>query len=351
MKSAKKLLMWVALVLLLLLVVLSVASAFMGSVKARQLFNSVPLVVYWVVFGLLLIAAFIQFKSFLHQPSLFMLHAGPILVLAGAMWGSEGGHELARKYFGSRKIQSGYMVLPQGATDSRLMSADIQQELGKLPFKLHLRNFWLEYYRSGSAVLTGKKADGTRFELPCEAHTEFVIDESVKIKVLQSFKNFKVTFLNGKRTVVDEPGLGQNPAVEIEITKADDSVERGYLFERFQTMNSAGREFELGYSAGPIAGISDYKSHIQILYPNEASPRLERVIEVNHPLHFAGYHFYQHSYDDKALQYSVLHVVSDSGLYPVYLGYWLLGLGVLGRFYLRPVIKYFSSKERSNNDH
>ena len=349
MKSAKKLLMWVALVLLLLLVVLSVASAFMGSVKARQLFNSVPLVVYWVVFGLLLIAAFIQFKSFLHQPSLFMLHAGPILVLAGAMWGSEGGHELARKYFGSRKIQSGYMALPQGATDSRLMSADIQQELGKLPFKLHLRNFWLEYYRSGLPVLTGKKADGTRFELPCEAHTEFVIDEGVKIKVLRSFENLKVTSLDERITVSDEPGLGRNPAVEIEITKADDSVERGYLFERFPTMNSAGREFELGYSAGPIAGISDYKSHIQILYPNEASPRLERIIEVNHPLHFAGYHFYQHSYDSEALQYTVLHVVSDSGLRLVYLGYWLLGLGVLGRFYLRPVVRYFSSKGHSTN--
>lgn len=350
MTSAKKIFMWVALASLLLLVVLSVVGAFMGSVKARELFNSIPLVVYWFVFGLLLIAAFIQFKSFLRQPSLFMLHTGPVLVLAGAMLGSEGAHELARKYLGSQKIQSGYIVLTEGAVDDRLMSTDLQQELGRLPFKLHLRRFWLEYYRAGPAVLTGKKADGTRFELPCEAPTEFAIDGSVKIKVLRSFKNFKITLVEGKRQIIDMTGLGQNPAVEIEITKMDGSVQHGYLFEQFPAMNSAGRELQLGYSAGQIVGISDYKSHIEILFQNEANPRLERIIEVNHPLHFGGYHFYQHSYDDKALQYTILHVVSDSGLGFVYFGYWLLGIGVLGRFWLKPAIRFFSLKRLSSND-
>ena len=335
--------------LLLLLIVLSIAGAFMGSVSARRLFNSPPLVACWVVFALLLIAAFATFKGFWRQSSLLMLHAGPVLILAGAMWGSGPAHKLAAKYFGSQKIQSGYMLLTEGAVDDRLMSPDLQQQLGRLPFMLGLRRFWLEYYRGGQPVLTGKSPDGTPFELPCEAPAEFVIDDGVKINVLRSFENFKITLVDGKTVVSDEADSGRNPAVEIEITRADDLVEHGYLFERFPTMNSAGREFELGYSAGTITGISDYKSHIQVLYPNEASPRLERVIEVNHPLHFAGYHFYQHSYDSEALQYTVLHIVSDSGLRLVYFGYWLLCLGVLGRFYLRPVVRYFSSKGHSTN--
>ena len=91
---------WAALVLLLLLIVLSIAGAFMGSVSARRLFNSPPLVACWVVFALLLIVAFTVFKGLWRQSSLLMLHVGPVLILAGAMLGSGPAHKLAAKYFG-----------------------------------------------------------------------------------------------------------------------------------------------------------------------------------------------------------------------------------------------------------
>ena len=57
-------------------------------------------------------------------------------------------------------------------------------------------------------------------------------------------------------------------------------------------------------------------------------------IEVNHPLHYGGYHFYQQSYgEDRLGVYTVLMVVSDSGLNLVYSGYTMLIVGVFWHFW------------------
>ncbi len=61
-------------------------------------------------------------------------------------------------------------------------------------------------------------------------------------------------------------------------------------------------------------------------------------IEVNHPLSFGGYHFYQHSYDAEAGQYTVLMVVSNTGLAVVYAGYWMLCIGVIWHLWLRHIV-------------
>jgi len=62
-------------------------------------------------------------------------------------------------------------------------------------------------------------------------------------------------------------------------------------------------------------------------------------VKVNHPLHYGGYYFYQHSYDAQDGQYSVLMVVSDSGLAFVYAGYAALCVGVVWNFWLRDIFR------------
>ena len=59
------------------------------------------------------------------------------------------------------------------------------------------------------------------------------------------------------------------------------------------------------------------------------------AIEVNYPLHYGGYHFYQHDYDVKDERFSVLHVTSDTGLYLVYFGFLLLCIGTIWHFWLK----------------
>jgi hypothetical protein len=65
----------------------------------------------------------------------------------------------------------------------------------------------------------------------------------------------------------------------------------------------------------------------------------EKNVEVNHPMHYGGYYFYQHSYDAQDSRYSVLMVVSDNGLAFVYAGYAALCVGAVGQFWLRNIFR------------
>lgn len=81
--------------------------------------------------------------------------------------------------------------------------------------------------------------------------------------------------------------------------------------------------------------ISDYISEIQLIQDGRVVAAKD--VEVNHPLHYGGYHFYQADYDHQASRYTVFSVHSDAGLYIVYAGYWLLCLGVIWHLWLRHV--------------
>jgi len=89
--------------------------------------------------------------------------------------------------------------------------------------------------------------------------------------------------------------------------------------------------------------IRDYFSDIIIIDAGKESE--VKTIEVNHPLHYKGYNFYQYSYDWQSHQFSVLQIVSDSGLYAVYAGYWLLCIGVICQLWLRPVAVHIRRKK------
>jgi hypothetical protein len=89
----------------------------------------------------------------------------------------------------------------------------------------------------------------------------------------------------------------------------------------------------------PRGPIRDFHSRLVVL---EEGKRIGRkVIELNDPLHYDGYHFYQHAYDPRHGHYTVLRVVSDSGLLPVYAGFVLLCAGTFWLFWVQPAWAYF----------
>ncbi len=99
------------------------------------------------------------------------------------------------------------------------------------------------------------------------------------------------------------------------------------------------REFRLElYDSGMP---KDYISELMII-SDEGRHYGPFEIEVNKPLHYAGYHFYQSSYG----QYSdgsyctVLSVVSDNGLWLVYSGFFLLLSGVFWHLWFRPIAQW-----------
>ena len=99
MNRFKRAVLWAALIAVILLTLLSIYGAFIGADRARAFFTSLPLAVYWLALIALLVAGIVLFRRLLRVPSLLLMHLGCILVLLGAMWGSNGGHALARSGF------------------------------------------------------------------------------------------------------------------------------------------------------------------------------------------------------------------------------------------------------------
>jgi cytochrome c biogenesis protein ResB len=339
--------MWLALAAIGLLAVLSVIGAFYGPGKAKLLFNSIPLGVYWYALAILLVAGFAGFDRLLHKPGLFMVHAGCLMVIAGSMWGSQAGHRLQERFLDIRKIPDGYMLIGEGESQKHVTTEDFNQLSGELPFTIMLKDFRLEYYppdKESLPQLDIKTRQGQHLHLAAGPGKEISLGQNRgNLKVLRTLKNFRISIEDGKKIITDQPGQPENPAVEVEIETPDGNSYTRYVFERFEDFNQDKDGVQLHYTSQKPRIIRDYFSDVVII-ENEKEVA-SKTIEVNHPLHYRGYHFYQHSYDSQAHKYTILSVTSDSGLYTVYGGYWLLSLGVLWQFWLRHIIKYLKNKK------
>lgn len=82
--------------------------------------------------------------------------------------------------------------------------------------------------------------------------------------------------------------------------------------------------------------IKDFRSKVAII--SQAQEILKETIEVNRPLRYKGYSFYQASYDQDNFKWTGLDVVRDPGVPFVWCGFILLNLGVILRFYFRPKV-------------
>lgn len=350
--KVRRFLLWVGLVTVVLLAVLSVYGAFLGAERAEGLFNSLPLAVYWVGFSVLLGVSFWVFPRFTDRPGLASIHLGCVFVLLGGMVGSRWGHDLQRRLLGTEKIRRGRMVIYEGASENRVYPAS--GEAKELGFSLRLKDFRMEYYEPG--VLQIESRDGAGWRVAAEAGTEYELGgEYGKVRVLRKFENFKLVLEGDERVAVDAPGPDSNPAVEVELIGPDGSSSVRYVFERFRGHAGAGERFALSY----FRMVRDYVSEIEVV----ADPCLQHAgaggevvtskdIEVNHPLHWGGYRFYQSSYDDKEGKFTVLQVVSDTGLAIVWFGYALLCIGVFAKMWgnLRPRKTAGSQSAHRNNE-
>lgn len=93
------------------------------------------------------------------------------------------------------------------------------------------------------------------------------------------------------------------------------------------------------YLARPASMPRAYKSDLVVLEERKAV--VEKTVQVNDPLHYGGFHIYQSSYDRQGGRYTVLLVKSDSGLWLVYAGLFLLGVGSFWWCWVGPVRSFF----------
>ena len=182
-------------------------------------------------------------------------------------------------------------------------------------------------------------------QIPDEAGAKLDLNEG-KIKVVRVFRNFKIAITDGKKIATDSAKPGINPAIKINIELSDGSSKQQYVFSKFPQDSYSAAGLKFTYVSQLQAPVKDYFSDLILLEGEKQIAK--KTIEVNHPLHYGGYHFYQHSYDPEQGRYTILTVYSDSGLNLVYAGYLMLCSGALWHFWFRHFLKFF--KRSQNGD-
>ena len=326
----KRLLAWTGLYVILLLTVFSVYGAFIGADNAQLFFNSIPLSVYWVVFTVLLIAAVIVFRRLSHLRGLLMIHIGCVLVLIGALWGSQAGYKIQDAILDTDTIRTGQMILYEGMTDN---AVDTEQgEKKTLPFAVRLADFRMEYYEPGLLMIL--TSPNTAVTIPAEPGLKYTLSGDLgNIEIVRRFEHFKIIQQDDKRIAIDDPRNDPNPALELRLTKPNGSQTIRYAFERFPGHTRPKDDLQFWY----YRMVRDFISDIEIIKDNTVLVR--KSIEVNKPLHFGGYLFYQQSYDDEAGRFSVLRVTNDRGLWIVFGGYVLLCTGAFWHLWVRHLLR------------
>jgi hypothetical protein len=331
MDNFRRQIMLAVMILIIMLILFSIFGAFLGAQRAQAFFNSSLISVCWFGLLFLLAAGLFLYKKVKSSFGLLLIHLGCILVLAGAMVGSQLGHKIQKRLLGIDTVRRGQMVIGQSEeTDQVLVSMD--GPTVQLPFSIRLNEFKIQYYEP--KILQVRTRQGSTWKIPIELNTDFDLGKEFgKVKIVRQFKNFRVILDDDARKVVDSNEPGYNPAVEVQIEYPDGRKMTRYVFEGSGGHSYPQDNFQLTYTGM----VRDYTSDLAIIENNQIVAG--KTIEVNHPLHYGGYYFYQQSYDTQDGIYSILEVVSDRGLSIVYSGYLLLGAGVFWHFWLRYLVR------------
>jgi hypothetical protein len=469
----RKITLWAVLAAIGALIVLSAVGALVGVEEARGIFNSWPLIAFWVACLLLLATGFAAFRRLIVAPAGMAMHLGAILIIAGAMWGSEKAHELRKAWLDDPKVQSGTMPIMEGQGEKNIYDSR-HEVLATLPFTVFLKDFSIDYYppkekqwllinvaptmdaqgqmtrcqeriewkpdqefqvphtnirakvlqyleHARPTFTEGAKphmavtdaAGKMLADLPPEAGAEVTLKEPpVTVRIVKAFQNLKIVGAGAERQVIDDVGHGENPGLQVRVNGKEGTIWEGYVLPQMPgrvmpaseasplllqysmpeptgaaedpSSQAPAMELQLTldgrtqrewilpewgglslafltagsaeahgmsrmtapelYLTQPQGAIQAYKSDVTI-FENE-SHAAHAVIEVNHPLHWGGYSFYQSSYDAERGAYTVLSVVSDSGLAAVYLGMAILSIGAFWRFWGEAAWKWLTRSDR-----
>ncbi len=438
MPIARRIILILATLLLLALAALSVYGALIEADACGEFFTSVPLLIYWVVLGVLLALGFVLFPRLIRNPGMGALHAGCLLVLLGGFWNSEPGHRLQRDWLGIDKTLEFAFRLHEGQ----------RAPIEGAGFSVGLERFWLEFYpaddpnwpatlwrladpvdpNSYRPVETIELADGWQagpdgnvafrvaesiIRLPGQTQPALVVADAAGLRSVPAKKGTTVS-LSDPNGAVRVVGIERNlaarmgpmasvslgEALEVSVELEGERPYRAYALSPGATMRMQrnpvpghllfylpsrpgetydapappiyrvelrrnqraytdvitageyGSEMSLSLAGlydspadwqaagGPIlafdrpSSIKDYKSELVVYRDGEEVKR--KVIEVNHPLHYGGYHFYQNAYDHRHQQYTVIKAVSDSGMWGVNGGLALLVGGTIWQMWIVP---------------
>lgn len=314
------------------LAVLSVYGAFLGAEKAAVFFNSSPMVLFWFILVGILIGGFLFFRRLWTRPFLFMVHVGCLLVLLGGLWGSQQGIALRGRLLNYRGLYEGMIPLYEGEGSSVLYDGQAKP-IGNLPFEVFLKEFQVQYYDAPQFVIIDKADPQRVYTIPVEIGAVFTFGQQIQFGAVRYFRNLQIHREGGQTTVAEGPQEADNPGYQVRFILSDGAEETQYVFERFPVHSMPRYRFEIAFQ--PPQMPKEYISELVIIEDGQEKAR--KRIEVNHPLFYKGYLLHQKSWgQDQNGVYSIIGVVSNSGLPAVFGGYGLLVAGIAGQLWIVP---------------
>lgn len=338
--SIKRYVNLIILLLLAVFIIFSINGAFMGARRAQAFFNSVPMMIFWGVLLIVLIAGFFIYASLRKRFGLMLIHGGCLLVLAGGVLGSEAGFRFFNRVFEKQSVTRGQMMLHQGQSSNRVVS-ETEDNISVLPFAVRLEKAFIEYYDEPAIRL--HFGDAMYFMISSKVGEKIEIpDGRGTVQVIKAYKNFKMKQVDGQLVSYDSAGPGSNPAYQLAIMLAGGELETLFVFEKFPMHAMTGKIYSAEYVAPQM--VKDYKSTLQVVRDGEVVK--QATIEVNKPLFYGGFHFYQHTFSyDQLGPVSGIMVASARGVWLVFLGYGMIFIGLLKQFYPKLFMKKCDTKD------
>ena len=314
---------------------LAVLGAFAGFIRTKITVNSPVFIILWIAIVVIVFISLFFLGNPFRRTGLFLIFIGIIFIIAGGLAGSTDANILMNKYFKTNKVHKGIMQLYKGQIQNiaLLNNFDIEKApqfgtIGVLPFSIKLVNFRVEFYEPGILYVENLQKKFWKIEVK-EGVEQQLGPDSGSIKILKVFKNLQLPTINGQLVARDQPDEGINRAVEIEYTTPYGNKIKKYIYAEFPNPPQPDDKIKLSYLAGVI---KDLYSDIEIV--KDGRTVKSATIELNKPLHYGGYYIYQFDFD-RSGKFSVLQVVSDTGLSAVFVGFAILLIGVFWYFWFQ----------------
>lgn len=192
-----------------------------------------------------------------------------------------------------------------------------------------------------ASLFPQERADEIFYQAPWFGMIWLIIDGALSIPTFKLFKRKKIGFalIHLGFIIIVFAGflsglLGQEGFIEI---KEGQSVE-GFWIEDdlFQPLDFSislkdfSVEFYQPKPGKRMSFVKGYKS--SVIISEKGNILKQGTIEVNKPLGYKGFYFYQYGYDPYSPHQTLLQVVKDPGLPVVYTGYLFLLLGMILSF-------------------
>ncbi len=260
--------------------------------------------------------------------------------------------------------QKGFMSLHEG---ERASSIELAGGGGvALPFSVRLVDFDVEFYSEtdaprdvsvsnrvpGYVVLAWRQNEHVT-RLPVLVGEWQAIPGSqgsavsgLELQVRQYVPDFLADMTTGEVTRrSDQPN---NPAIQVSVRGGSVGIDQ-WLFARFPRFKMHGKHedavtdeppfllyYELPHKPVEQRQVKDWRSTLEVVQDGQVV--LEKTIEVNDPLRYAGYTFFQSGYNPNDPTWTSLQVVKDPGVPVVYTGFILMVIGLCVLFCVEPLL-------------